>query len=272
MKEQDGKSKSVVLAIGVALLCLLIGVVLSLRVPEVYRASATIQIGKIGYTGYSYNDQELIRFSHDRLLEPHLSLGEALRGRYRVAEAKKNYLPLPYLYHIEERPEGVLNLSARGNTREEAKEFLTSVVEWIIDRHKSMFEDGVSGINDFSADIYGLIENWSSPDSPRSLLLKEKLSKKEGGEFLELKDIKNIDFFALLEVYKTTHYALMPRHTARTAVVLPPIVEQKRVKPKLILYFVTSIIVAMFAGISAYVLFNVVSMIKRHGLGRVWDR
>jgi hypothetical protein len=255
-------------SLAVVIACFATGLVWSFSINDVYRGSASIKIGKLGYSGYTQNEQGLVRFSHDRLIESQLALGESLRGRYRIAEAKKNFLPLPYLYHVEERPEGVFNLSARGADPKEVEEFLEEVLDWILSRHKSLFEAGVTDIEELAVGILSLTQDRIKSDSSRD----DAQGAKELEKIIEqsLENPASLELLALLEMYKTVRYSLMPEHSAMTEIILPPTSDKRKVKPKLILYFLTTAVVSFFLGLGTYLLLTLVLIARKQGLRKLW--
>ena len=103
------------------LVSLVVGALVAFNVSPLYSAYATVQIGHIGYRMGIADEKKIGTpvYSELQPIESQRSLGEMLRGRYRIPDAAKNQIKPPYLYNIEPRVDGVVNLFARGTTPEE---------------------------------------------------------------------------------------------------------------------------------------------------------
>ena len=108
----------------------MMGAVISIISDNVYVADASVKIGRVG----TYPSQDIIgrgkllRVMQSKQIEKTDVLHETLRAKYRVPDAKKGFLELPYLFFIETRVGGVIRLRARGRSPQEVEEFLNKIV------------------------------------------------------------------------------------------------------------------------------------------------
>jgi hypothetical protein len=244
-------------------LSLVAGVIVSLNVSQVYAAHATVQIGYLGFKMTIDEERTIGRplYSELQPLESQRSLGEVLRGRYRMPEASKNQLPAPYLYNIELRVDGVVNLFARGETPEQVEEFLTGVIDWIIRRHEKIFNLATRDISLFRGEI-------------RTMIQKGKGSE---GRVISTPNMENSDInttdtleASLAGFYRDATYSLLPFFTRQTQVVSEPIASAKPLKPKPLLYFLTSVIISLFSGLAAFSISVLVNRIRAEGFRSLW--
>ena len=132
-----------------ALIGLVIGVFCSMIVKPVYRAESSIRIGSVGMPIYAV--AEGIHKPGVRLLEDRGTLPQILYTRYRNHEARLNRIELPFLYSSTPGDGlNIIKLSARGRTPEQAEEFLKTVTNWVIERHKKRYEIATNQLNDHS--------------------------------------------------------------------------------------------------------------------------
>ena len=124
----------------------IVGGVISVVSDNVYVADAAVQIGRVG----TYPEQDsigrgkLLRVMASKQIEQTEDLHETLRAKYRVPDAKKGFLELPYLFFIETRGGGVIRLSARGRSPQEVEEYLNGIVSWVTARHSNRYEEAIS--------------------------------------------------------------------------------------------------------------------------------
>lgn len=253
---------------------MIVGVVYSFNVDEVYMAHATIQVGHIGFRKQASdrnlnsgrNSQAL--YSDRKAVETLRSLGEVLRGRYRLVDAAKNNIPMPYLYHIEPRIEGVMNLFSRGRSPEEAEEVLVDVIRWIQQRHDNVYSESIAAISNLQSDLkvalIGREEKQSlavnAGDSTETPIVGAE-------EFLDTE----LGRGEIAYLYREVTYTLLPRYSKPTTVISHPTALKKRLKPKPFLYAVTTIIVSFFVFLAVITIGMLIIRIRKYGIASLWD-
>ncbi len=122
-----------------AIVGILIGVAYSMLIQPVFIAESSIKIGSIRLPSYQISEE--CDESKPELIESQHSLRKILYWRYRIREARLNRLQLPFLIAARagDSPDIVM-LSARGRTPEEAVDFLKSVDDWVMNRHRKKYE------------------------------------------------------------------------------------------------------------------------------------
>ena len=264
-----------------ALISLVIGALVSYSVDEVYMARATLQIGHVGFRklvlasnhGHIKSKDIDIRqggpvYADFELLESQRSLGEVLRGKYSIPQAKKNQLPLPFLYHIELRVDGVVNLFSRGRSSEESEEVLREILEWIQKRHDHYYDLSMVGVSKLKDDLKeAMIVEAATQSRLQEVSVTVESTKKQEAETSE----RELNNQSIARLYREVIYSLLPYYTKRTAVISPPTASEKRLKPKVLLYAATTLIVSFFVFLSVFTSSLFLRKVRKDGIQIFWE-
>lgn len=227
------------MTIFVVFIVILLSIVLKAMItPPIYESSSVIHIGSVG----------------GKFVEPPTLLAERLKEEYQIGDFAENKFDSCHILSatIDKKVgSSIVKISASGLSADGAREYLKIVVSNILSQHKTVYNRMLdSKKNLLASDENNLSEIKTRLLELNPLIEKLKSTNPTHATVILVESIKFLSIRETLEKSISEQKSSIAS-TQNTQIYRTPTLKPKRIKPNIILYIISGLVLGLFVGIFA---------------------